>query len=266
MTQSAAAPSPDNRFAGRFGSRFRLDGKTALITGGSRGIGLECAEALAEFGARVVLFARRPEFFDSARTSLPDALCITGDVANQDDVQRAVKETNTAFGAVDILINAAGISWSAPALEMPVERFRQVMEVNVTGAFMMAQAVAPSMRERGYGKILSIASVAGLKAEPTEIFDAVGYSTSKAALIHMTRDLAMKWGRYGIHVNVLAPGFFPTRLTEKVLPKIADSFKTRNAMGRPGQAGEIGPAALFFCSAASDYINGDVMVINGGPA
>jgi len=250
---------------GRFAQSFRLDGKVALITGGSRGLGLECAEALAEHGARVVLMARRAEFFEEAVARIPDAICIIGDVASEQSVKESVESARRQAGNIDILINAAGISWSAPAMDMPVDRFMQVLAVNVTGTFMMCKSVASGMRAQNWGKILNIASVAGIKAEMPETLDAVGYSTSKGAVIQLTRDLAMKWGRYGIRVNALAPGFFPTRLTEKVLPKIGDSFASKNALGRPGRLGEIGAAALFYCSPASDYVNGDVMVINGGP-
>jgi len=245
--------------------KFRVDGQVALVTGGSRGLGLECATALAEAGARVAVLARRESFFEETRAALPEVLCLLGDVAVEADVQRAARAVREQIGPIGILVNAAGISWSAPAMDTTAEQFQQVMQVNVNGVFHACKAVAPGMRERGYGKIVNIASVAGIKAEPPETLDAVGYSTSKGAVIQLTRDLAMKWGRYGIRVNALAPGFFPTRMTEKVLPKIIDSFKSKNALGRPGAAGELGACALFLASAASDYVNGDVMVVNGGP-
>jgi len=245
--------------------KFRLDGKIALVTGGSRGLGLECATALSQAGARIAVLARRESFFEETRKALPDAMCLLGDVSMESDVQRAVQNVSEQMGTIDILVNAAGISWSAPAIETSAEQFQHVMQVNVNGVFHACKAVAPGMRERGYGKIVNIASVAGIKAEPPETLDAVSYSTSKGAVIQLTRDLAMKWGRYGIRVNALAPGFFPTRMTEKVLPKIIDSFQSKNAMGRPGSLGELGGCALFFASSASDYVNGDVMVVNGGP-
>ena len=248
-----------------FLDRFRLDGRIACVTGGSRGLGLECGRALADAGARVAVLARRAEFFEETRRVLPEALCLQADVADEASVRGAMSKIERSLGVVDVLVNAAGISWAAPAMEMPAERFRQVLEVNVGGTFHACKAVAPGMRARGYGKIINIASVAGIKAEPPETLDAVGYSTSKAAVVQLTRDLAMKWGRYGIRVNALAPGFFPTRMTEKVLPRIADTFASKNALGRPGSAGELGGCALFLASPASDYVNGDVMVVNGGP-
>jgi len=245
--------------------RFRLDSKVALVTGGSRGLGLECAKALQEAGARIAVLARRASFFDETRAQLDEVLCLEGDVAQESDVRRAVEAVENQLGGVDLLVNAAGISWAGPAMDMSADQFQRVMQVNVNGIFHTCKAVAPGMRAKGYGKIINIASVAGIKAEPPETLDAVGYSTSKGAVIQLTRDLAMKWGRYGIRVNALAPGFFPTRMTEKVLPKIIDSFQSKNALGRPGAAGELGGCALFFASPASDYVNGDVMVVNGGP-
>jgi gluconate 5-dehydrogenase len=140
-----------------------------------------------------------------------------------------------------------------------------VLMERIAGIFYACKAVAADMRATGYGKIISFASVAGIKAEPPETLDAVGYSTSKGAVIQLTRDLALKWGRYGIRVNALAPGFFPTRMTEKVLPRIIDTFEAKNALGRPGRLGEIGGVALFLASAASDYVNGNVVIVNGGP-
>jgi gluconate 5-dehydrogenase len=245
-------------------SQFRLDGRTALVTGGSRGLGLEIATALAEAGARVALLARREAFFAEARKTIPDALCLVGDVTQAEDLRRAVAETTTAFGPPDILVNAAGISWGAPAMEMPEAKIHQILAVNVTGAFLAAQAVAPAMRAAGWGKILNVASIAGLKGVAPEVLDATAYSASKGGLIALTRDLAAKWGRYGIRVNAVAPGFFPTRMTEKILDQIDPIISAQAPLGRLGRPGELAGAALYLCSPASDYVTGQVLGVDGG--
>lgn len=244
-------------------SQFRLDGRVALVTGGSRGLGLEIAEALAEAGARLSLVARREEFFVEVRVRLPEALTLLADVSDESQVRQAVLDTESRIGPIGVLVNAAGISWGANAMEMPAERIRQVMAVNLEGTFYACKAVAPGMKERGYGKIVNISSTAGLKGEPPEVLEASGYAASKGAVNALTRDLAVKWGRYGIRVNALAPGFFPTRMTEKVLPRVGEMLK-HLPLGRAGIPGELGCAALFLASAASDYVTGQIIAVDGG--
>ena len=244
--------------------RFRLDGHVALVTGGSRGLGLEIAVALAEAGARVALMARREQFFEAAKAELPDALQLLGNVADETEVRHAVEATTGALGAPDILVNAAGISWGAPAMDMPVEKFHEVLAVNVGGAFLCAKHVAPAMRERGWGKIINVASIAGLKGTPPEVMDAAGYSASKGGLIALTRDLAVKWGRFGIRVNALAPGFFPTRMSERVIERGGEYINRLTPLGRVGHPGELAGAALFLASPASDYVTGAVLPVDGG--
>lgn len=246
--------------------RFRLDGRVALVTGGSRGLGLEIALALAEAGARVALMARRAEFFEEARAVLPEAVPLLGNVALEADVRRVVAETTAQLAAPDILVNAAGISWGAPAMEMPIEKVHEVLAVNVGGAFLCAKHVAPAMRDRGWGRIINVASIAGLKGTPPELMDAVGYSASKGGLIALTRDLAVKWGRYGICVNALAPGFFRTRMSEKLLDRGGETIAQTAPLGRIGAPGELGGAALFLASPASDYVTGTVLPVDGGLA
>ncbi|MBW6395148.1 MAG: SDR family oxidoreductase [Thermus sp.] len=247
-----------------FLEQFRLNGKVALVTGGSRGLGLEAALALKEAGAKVAVLARRASFFEEAKKHLGEALYLEGDVRDEERLLEVVDLVERELGPLTILVNAAGISWGAPSWEMPVEKVREVLEVNLVGAFLASRAAAQRMRERGYGKIIHIASVAGLKGEYPEVLDAVGYSASKGGLIALTRDLAVKWGRFGIRVNALAPGFFPTRMTEKVLPKAEAFLKATLPLGRPGKPGELGGAVLFLASPASDYITGAILPVDGG--
>ncbi|ETN88986.1 SDR family oxidoreductase [Thermus sp. NMX2.A1] len=247
-----------------FLEQFRLNGKVALVTGGSRGLGLEAALALKEAGAKVAVLARRASFFEEAKKHLGEALYLEGDVRDEERLLEVVDQVERELGPLTILVNAAGISWGAPSWEMPVEKVREVLEVNLVGAFLASRAAAQRMRERGYGKIIHIASVAGLKGEYPEVLDAVGYSASKGGLIALTRDLAVKWGRFGIRVNALAPGFFPTRMTEKVLPKAEAFLKATLPLGRPGKPGELGGAVLFLASPASDYITGAILPVDGG--
>ncbi|WP_024119647.1 SDR family oxidoreductase [Thermus thermophilus] len=248
-----------------FLEKFRLDGKAALVTGGSRGLGLEAALALKEAGAKVAVVARRASFFEEARKALgEDALYREGDVRDEARLEAIAEEVEERLGPLTVLVNAAGVSWGAPSLEMPVEKVREVLEVNLVGAFLASRVAARRMKERGYGKIIHIASVAGLKGEYPEVLDAVGYSASKGGLIALTRDLAVKWGRWGIRVNALAPGFFPTRMTEKVLPRAEAFLKATLPLGRPGAPGELGGAVLFLASPASDYVTGAVLPVDGG--
>ena len=248
-----------------FLEKFRLDGKAALVTGGSRGLGLEAALALKEAGAKVAVVARRASFFEEARKALgEDALYLEGDVRDEARLEAIAQEVEEKLGPLAVLGDAAGGSWGAPALEMPVEKVREVLEVNLVGAFLASRVAARRMKERGYGKIVHIASVAGLKGEYPEVLDAVGYSASKGGLIALTRDLAVKWGRWGIRVNALAPGFFPTRMTEKVLPRAEAFLKATLPLGRPGAPGELGGAVLFLASPASDYVTGAVLPVDGG--
>ena len=191
---------------------FDLAGQTALITGGSRGLGEEIAEGLAEAGAALMLLARREtwlapavERFRARGFHCEGALC---DVADASAVAAAAGRTLELYGAIDILVNNAGVTWGAPAEEMPLEKWRAVLDVNLTGAFLFSQAVGREMIRRGQGRIINVASIAGLRGMPEGVHSA-GYVASKGGLIALTRELAAKWARHGIRVNAIAPGFFP---------------------------------------------------------
>ncbi len=247
---------------------FDLTGKVALVTGGSRGLGLEMTEGLAEAGATVVITARRRAGLDKADLHLKeqgfDCLALEADVSDPDQSKAAVENTVERFGKIDILVNNAGVAWGALAEEMPLDKWQKVLDVNLTGAFLMSQAAARRMIPAGGGNIINIASIAGLLGCPTETLSAVGYSASKAGLIGLTRDLAVKWARHGIRVNAIAPGFFPTRMTEAVLERAEGEINRTCPMGRTGRAGELKGAAVFLASLASSYITGQVLSVDGG--
>jgi gluconate 5-dehydrogenase len=246
---------------------FSLNGRVAIVTGGSRGLGEEIAEGLAEAGAKLMLCARRDEWLAPAVKELrgrgvtvESALC---DVSNPADVQSVVDKTLSSFGRIDILVNNAGISWGDEPETMPIEKWQKVIDVNLTGAFLFSQAAGREMLKRQYGRIINIASIAGLHVSVNGPHY-VGYASSKAGLMGLTRELAGTWGRQNIRVNAIAPGFFPSRLTEAVLPKAEAGLKASCPIPRAGMAGELKGVAVFLASDASNYITGQVIVVDGG--
>ena len=248
---------------------FDLTGTVALVTGGSRGLGLEMATALGEAGARVVITARRAQWLTTAEQELRakgiDAVAVTCDVSNPDDANAAVRKTIDRFGRVDVLVNNAGISWGEPVETMPLEKWRQVFDTNTVGCFLMSQAVGNEMQRLGNGgAIINITSVAGMIGLDTDVLDAVGYSASKGAIITLTRDLAVKWAPRGIRVNAIAPGFFDTRLSHALLEKTQQKIEKTTPMGRIGKPGELGGVAVFLASAAASYVTGQVVAVDGG--
>ena len=247
---------------------FDLSGRVALVTGGSRGLGLEMAEGLGEAGAKVVVTARRQQWLTSAEASLSaagiDVLALPCDVTDPAQVDALCQAAESRFGAIDILINNAGVSWGAPAAEMPLDKWREVVDTNLTGTFVVTQVVGRTMIARRSGKIINTASIAGVVGEPPEVLDAIGYSAAKGGVIAFTRDLAVKWARYGISVNAIAPGFFPTRMTEGVLQRSEHHIEARTPLGRVGKPGELKGVAVFLASAASDYITGQIIAVDGG--
>jgi len=246
---------------------FDLSGKTAIVTGGSRGIGKEMAEGLAEAGANLMLCARRAKWLDETVKefqtkgfNVSAGIC---DVAKPDDVEAVVDAALQAYGTVDILINNAGTSWGAMPEDMPLEKWRQVLDVNLTGCFLFAQSAGREMLKQNSGSIINIASISGLTASANGPFYA-GYAASKAGLIGLTRELAASWGRRGIRVNAIAPGFFHSRLADAVIDIYERSIQENNVIPRVGEEGELKGIAVFLASDASSYITGQTIAVDGG--
>jgi gluconate 5-dehydrogenase len=246
---------------------FDLTGKVAIITGGSRGLGLEMAEALAEAGAKLMLCARRENWLTPAleefRTRGFKAEGVLCDVAIPEQVQAVTDATIAKFGRIDILINNAGISWGQMPEDMPLEKWQQVIDVNLTGCFLFAQSVGREMLKQESGSIINIASISGMTSSANGPFYA-GYAASKAGLIGLTRELAASWGRKGIRVNAIAPGFFHSRLADAVIDIYETSIQENNPIPRIGQEGELKGATVFLASDASSYVTGQTLVVDGG--
>ncbi|HEU5317396.1 MAG TPA: glucose 1-dehydrogenase [Chloroflexota bacterium] len=263
-------PNGEARARGRAASAdlFSLAGKVAAVTGGSRGLGKEMAFALAEAGAKVAISARREQWLTPTAEELTAAghecLAATCDVSREEEVGRFADAVVERFGRIDVLFNNAGISWGAQSLEMPADRWRQVLDVNATGAFLMSQAAGRHMRAQGAGKIINVSSIMGLRGLPPEVLSAAAYSASKGALIALTKSLAVEWAPLGITVNALAPGFFPTRLSEGVIERSEERLLERIPLRRFGTEADIRGVAVFLASAASDYVTGHVLVLDGG--
>jgi NAD(P)-dependent dehydrogenase (short-subunit alcohol dehydrogenase family) len=247
---------------------FDLTGRTAIVTGGGSGIGRQMAQALAEGGANVVLCARKVERCEQAAAEIAElgvrALALRCDVREPDDVHAVVERTRDELGRIDILVNNAGTVWGAPPEDTPLHGWQKVIDVNLTGVFLFAQGAGRAMIADGRGgKIVNIASVAGLGGAPPEVMNAIPYNASKGGVIAFTRDLACKWARHGINVNAIAPGWFPSEMSRYVLdqnPELVDRIPLR----RFGGTDDLKGAVLFLASPASDYVTGHTLVVDGG--
>jgi NAD(P)-dependent dehydrogenase (short-subunit alcohol dehydrogenase family) len=246
---------------------FDLTGRVAIVTGGSIGLGRQMAEALAEMGANIVLCARKKERCEKAAEELQKigvkTLALGCDVKNPAEIQQVVDATMAQFGRIDILINNAGTSWGAPVEEMRLEHWNKVIETNLTGTFLFSQAVGRIMVSQRRGKIINIASVAGLGGAPPE-FQAIGYHASKGGVIIFTKDLACKWGIHNIQVNSIAPGWFPTNMSQVLIERNKETFLRSIPLRRFGNENDLKGAAVFLASDASDYVTGHVLVVDGG--
>ena len=248
---------------------FDLTGKTALITGGSRGLGLQIAEALGEAGARVLLTSRKASDLEEAAAHLKglgiEAQWIAADASVPGEVQRVAMEAQAALGEIDILVNNAGATWGAPAEDYPLEAWDKVMNLNIRSIFLMCQAVGKlSMIPRRQGRIINLASIAGLSGSSKEI-QYIAYGTSKGAVVNFTRTLAGEWGRHNINVNALAPGMFPSKMTQGTIDRVgADKLAGNAPLGRIGDDDDLKGAALLFASAAGKHITGQILAVDGG--
>ncbi len=244
-----------------------LSGRVAIITGSSVGLGRQMAEGLAEMGANLVLCARKKERCEQAAEEMRllgvKTLALGCDVKNPNDVQAVVDATVSQFGRIDILINNAGTSWGAPVEEMRLEQWNKVIETNLTGTFLFSQTAGKVMVPQRRGKIINIASVAGLRGAPPE-FQAIGYHASKGGVIAFTKDLACKWGIHNIQVNAIAPGWFPTNMSRVVIEQNKDAFLSKIPLRRFGNEHDLKGAAVYLSSDASDYVTGHVLVVDGG--
>ena len=269
MTAPSAIPTTAFAERRRIQSLFDLTGRTALVTGGSRGLGLQIAEALGEAGARVVISARKAGELEAAVAALKErgvqADWIAADSSQPAEVQRLAGEAVATLGHVDILVNNAGATWGAPAEDHPLDAWDKVMNLNVRAIFLLSQAVGrASMIPRKRGRIINVASIAGLSGN-TGGMTTVAYNTSKAAVLNFTRALAGEWGVHGINVNALAPGFFPSRMTAGLLAHVGvDAMRAHAPLRRLGDDEDLKGAALLLASDAGKHITGQLIAVDGG--
>ncbi len=248
---------------------FDLSGKTALVTGGSRGLGLQMAHALGEAGAKIMLSSRKAEDLEQATAELQaagiDARWVAADCAKDSEIQRLASETLQRMGDVDILVNNAGATWGALAEDHPVDAWDKVMNLNVRGYFLLSQAIAKqSMIARRSGHIINIASIAGLAGNPTGM-TTIAYNTSKGAVINFTRTLGAEWGKYNINVNAICPGFFPSKMTAGLLKTLGeDKLAAATPLQRLGGDEDLKGACLLFASDAGRHITGQWLAVDGG--
>jgi NAD(P)-dependent dehydrogenase (short-subunit alcohol dehydrogenase family) len=247
---------------------FSLEDKVAIVTGGSMGIGKQLALGLAEAGAHVVITARNKERCEDAANEIEKlgvkALAVGCNVTDTDQVEKLTQSVVAAFGRIDILVNNAGTTWAENPEDIELKRWNDVIATNVTGTFLCSQRVGQAMIQQKYGKIINIASMAGFVGTKAELMNTLPYSTSKGAIITFTKDLAVKWIRHNINVNAIAPGWFVTHMSEKLLQKVGKDWLPLIPACRFGGDEELKGAVVFLASKASDYVVGHVLVVDGG--
>lgn len=247
---------------------FDLTGKTALITGGSRGLGLQMAQALGDMGARVAITARKPDELEQAAARLTqqgiESMTVVHDLSRFDTTPGLVTQVLDGFGAIDILVNNAGTTWGAPAEDYPVDAWNKVINLNLNGTFFLTQEVGKRcMIPKRAGKIVNIASVAGLSGNPPGM-KTIAYNTSKGALVNFTRALAAEWGAYNINVNAICPGFFPSRMSQGLLDRMGTEFIAMTPLHRLGGEDDLKGVIVFLASEASRHVTGQYVAVDGG--
>ncbi len=246
-----------------------LTGKVALVTGGSRGLGLQIAEALGEMGAKLAIAARKAEELEEACAHLGrqhfDALALVCDLSEPKAIEPMVTKALAHYAKVDILVNNAGATWGAPAEEHPLEAWQKLVNLNLTGTFLVTQAVGKrSMIPNRYGRIINVASIAGLRGNPVGMLKTIGYNTTKGGLVNFTRTLAAEWGEHGITVNAIAPGFFPSKMSRGALEKLGEKIIAHSPLHRLGNEEDLKGVVALLASDASRHITGQIIAVDGG--
>jgi gluconate 5-dehydrogenase len=239
------------------------------VTGGGAGLGRVFADALAEAGANVLVCGRKAERCEQVAAEIAKAHGVTAigmrcDVRSTSEIEAVVERAMTELGAIDVLVNNAGTSWGAPAENYPLEGWQKVIDVNLTGLFQFTQLAGRTMIAQGRGKIVNIASVAAFGGAPPELMDAVAYNASKGGVVAFTRDLAVKWARHGITVNAIAPGWFPTDMSQQLLERSGDVFLEKIPLGRFGTPDDLRGLIVFLAGPASDFVTGQTVIVDGG--
>ena len=248
---------------------FDLSGQVALVTGGSRGLGLQMAEALGEMGARIAITARKPAELEEASAHLRgqgyEVLTHACDLSDPSASVPLVNRVTAHWGKIYVLVNNAGTTWGAPMESHPLDAWQKVMNLNLTAVFVLTQSVgALSMIPRRSGKVINIASIAGLAGTEPNFMSTIGYNTSKGGLINFTRSLACEWARYNIHVNAIAPGVFPSKLAHDMIERTRNYILERTPLKRLGSDQDLKGATVLLASRASDFITGAVIPVDGG--
>jgi len=247
---------------------FDLQGRVSVVTGGATGLGLQMATALAEAGSGLVICSRKIEACEAAAAGLEKigvpVLAVGCDVTQPEQVDAMKEATLKRFGRVDVLVNNAGRAWAAAPEDTPLERWQQVLDLNITGPFLCAQSLGREMIRAHRGKIINISSIAGLVGRNPAAYNSIAYGTSKGALVHFTRDLAVKWAQHNIQVNCICPGFFVTPLNEKLYQRNKENIDREIPLGRTGGADDLKGIAVLLASDASAFITGTVIPVDGG--